>query len=121
MSAVEDVEAIYKAARLLASYLPSKHSFYREGACIGSEEREMLAILSQIRKWFSEDEEFLEFIYKQVIPLVQVLGIAHWLDQVDLLSEMAMKVAEKPAAINVEEEVEEEMEEVEENETQRGT
>lgn len=107
-------EAKYVARRLLSALLPEVDQFYRTVSCLDPETREILAYIKmyQIISAAPEDIPFDIFLEQVAKPCMIKLGISRWIP--DLLSELAIKVSEKPPKVSAEKEIRSLMEEDEE-------
>lgn len=84
---------LFQAISLLSQHLSNikpEGEVYQHTSCLGAEEREIMAVLYWIKTVMPELKEQLE---KEVMPLIENLGIAHW--QRSELTDLGLRVGSR--------------------------
>ena len=70
---------LYQAQRLLGQEIGKIEPFLAETSCMNYNERELVAYCKVYGILFPDDKEFIKFLEKEAIPVLQKIGYAKWL------------------------------------------
>jgi hypothetical protein len=81
---------LFSELKLLSKQISTKEPFFREIACLGKEEAELIAYCHIIKLFFPNNQKLNEILDKKIIPSFKMLGMVTW--NRDVLTEMGLKL-----------------------------